>query len=355
MNLVGVVLLAFASVQPAPTPAGAVRPVVWVLSTGGTIAGQGASSTNLIEYRPALLGEQLVANVPEIRDVADVKVEQISNVGSPAITVEIWLRLAKRIDAIFSSDPKVAGVVITHGTNTLEETAYFLNLTVRHDRPVVLVGAMRPASALSADGPLNLLNAVRVAASAEARGKGVLVALNDAIHAARDVTKANTYRVETFRSPDFGPIGTVDGDRVSIYRASTRRHTAQSEFDVSTVTSLPKVEILYSYAEPSPLPIRALVQGGIPGIVFAGTGAGLLAPVERDELAALQSAPTEKRPILVRSNRTGGGRVVSHPDYDRIGMIPADNLNPQKARVLLMLALSKTRDPAAIRRMFEQY
>lgn len=348
-------LLVLGSLVSPQTPAPAERPVVWVLSTGGTIAGQGASSTNLIEYRPGLLGEQLVANVPEIRNVADVRVEQIANVGSPAITTLIWLRLAHRINAIFASDPKVAGVVITHGTNTLEETAYFLNLTVKDDRPVVLVGAMRPATALSADGPLNLLNAVRVAVAPESRGKGALIALNDMISAARDVTKTNTYRVETFRSPDLGPLGYVDGDRVSYYRSPTRRHTTRSEFDVAGVTALPQVEILYSYADPSTLPIRALVQAGVAGIVFAGTGAGLLAPVEREELAALQGLPAASRPVLVRSNRTGGGRVVSHPDYDRLSMIPADNLNPQHARVLLMLALAKTKDPAEIRRMFEEY
>ena len=172
-------------------------PLVWVLSTGGTIAGQGASPTSLIEYRPGLLGEQLVAGVPAIKDVARVRVEQVTNVSSPDITIAHWITLANRVNTILRDDRTVAGVVVTHGTNTLEETAYFLNLTVTDERPVVMVGAI-PATAISADGSLNLLNAIRTAVSPEARGKGALVVLNDEINSARDVTKTNTYRVETF-------------------------------------------------------------------------------------------------------------------------------------------------------------
>ncbi|HYR45196.1 MAG TPA: asparaginase, partial [Terriglobia bacterium] len=204
-----VTLLAFAFTGPAVGSAQEARnkelPLVWVLSTGGTIAGRGASSTSLTEYKAgSLLGQELVSAVPEIKQFADVKVEQIINVGSPDITLDNWITLANRINRIFSDDLKVAGIVVTHGTSTLEETAYFLNLTVKHDRPVVLVGAQRPATAIGADGPLNLLNAVRTASSLEARGKGVLIVMNEEINAARDVTKTNTYRVETFRSPELG-------------------------------------------------------------------------------------------------------------------------------------------------------
>ncbi len=228
-------------------------PVVWVFSTGGTISGKGASSTSLAEYKAgALLGEELVAAVPEIKQVATVKVEQIANVSSTDITVAHWLTLANRINAIYASDPKVAGVVITHGTNTLEETAYFLNLTVKDERPVVLVGSMRPASAISADGPLNLLNAIRTAVARDARGKGTLVVLNDEINGAREVTKTNTYRVETFKSPELGLLGYVDADTVTFYRASTKRHTTRSEFDVRNLTALPQVDIVYSYVQPNP-------------------------------------------------------------------------------------------------------
>jgi L-asparaginase type II len=292
--------------------------------------------------------------VPELAKVARVEVEQIANVSSTDITVGHWLTLARRIDAIYR-DPDVAGVVVTHGTNTLEETAYFLNLTVKHDRPVVLVGSMRPATAISADGPLNLLNAVRTAVAPESRGKGVLVVLNDEINSARDVTKTNTYRVETFRAPELGLLGYVDGDRVVFYRSSTKRHTTHSEFDVAGQSDLPKVDILYSYVQPSVSMIKALVADGVRGIVFAGTGAGLISTSERSALEPVATLPEASRPVLVRSNRTGNGRVVGRDDYDAIGMVPADNLNPQKARVLLMLALTKTKNLREIRRMFEEY
>jgi len=330
-------------------------PLVWVLSTGGTIAGQGASSTSLTEYKPGLLGEQLVAGVPEIKNVAQVRVEQIANVSSTDITIAHWIALANRINTILRDDHNVAGVVVTHGTNTLEETAYFLNLTVKHDRPVVMVGAMRPATAISADGPLNLLNAIRTAVSPDARGKGVLVVLNDEINGARDVTKTNTYRVETFRAPELGVFGYVDGDKVSFYRSSTKRHTARSEFDVTSSKELPKVDILYSYVQPSVILMKALVADGVRGIVFAGTGAGSLSTIERNALKPLLDLPAETRPVLVRSNRTGNGRVVAREDYDLMQMIPADNLNPQKARILLMLALTRTREAREIKRMFDEY
>ncbi len=333
-----------------------VLPLVHVLSTGGTISGQGASPTALADYQSgALLGAELIAAVPEIAQIARIKVEQITNVSSTDITIANWLTLANRINAIYETDPSVAGVVITHGTNTLEETAYFLNLTVKHDRPVVLVGSMRPASAISADGPLNLLNGVRTAIAAESRGKGALVVLNEAINAARDVTKTNTYRVETFRASELGVLGYVDADRVSFYRASLKRHTANSEFDVKGLSSLPAVDILYSYVQPSAAMAKALVEGGVRGIVIAGTGAGLTSTAERDALRPFTTLPAATRPVIVRSNRTGNGRVIPQKDYDAMGMVPADNLNPQKARVLLMLALTKTHDPKAIARMFAEY
>ncbi len=343
-------VLLLAAAVPALPQAAKSKPVVWILSTGGTIASQGASSTSLTDYKAGVLtGRDLVKAVPEIAEVADVKVEQIANVGSPNITIAHWLTLATRINRIFTEEPATAGVVITHGTNTLEETAYFLNLTVKHDRPVVLVGSMRPATAISADGPLNLLNAVRTATSPAARGKGVLVVLNDEISAARDVTKTNTLRVETFRSPDSGYLGFVDGDQITFYRSPTRRHTTASEFDVQGLTELPAVEILYSYVQPSPILIQALLANGVKGIVMAGTGAGLVSDVEK---AALAKA---KGTVIVRSNRTGSGRVPPRQEYDSSGMIGADNLNPQKARILLMLALTKTTDLVEIRRMFAEY
>jgi L-asparaginase len=329
-------------------------PKVVVLSTGGTIAGRGTSSTALSEYRAGeVLGEDLVAAVPEIGQYADVRVEQIANIGSTNLTVAHWLQLARRIDAIFSSESDVSGVVVTHGTNTMEETAYFLHLTVRHDRPVVLVGAQRPSTAISADGPLNLLSAIRTAASPEARGKGALVVLNDEINGAREVTKSNTYRAETFRSGELGFLGYVDADRVCFYRASTRRHTARSEFDLAELTNLPKVGILYSYLEPDTAPMHALVDAGAEGIVVAGTGAGGLTDAER--AAVKELAASGRRPVIVRASRTGNGRVIARGEYDAEGMVAGDNLNPQKCRILLMLALTRTRDLTEIRRMFAEY
>ena len=334
----------------------AALPVVYVLSTGGTIAGQGSSATDLSNYKPGtILGEQLVKAVPQIAQIATVKVEQIANVNSSDITIEHWLTLSKRIQKILVEEPGVAGFVITHGTNTLEETAYFLNLTVRSDKPVVLVGSMRPATAMSADGPLNLLNAVRTAIAPDARGKGTLIVLNDEINAARDTTKTNTLRVETFRAPELGLLGYIDEDKVSFYRSTTKRHTLNSEFDITSVTALPKVAILYSYVEPDASVIRAVVSSGAKGIVFAGTGNGTLSSPEKTALKEVTNLPAATRPAVVRSSRVGNGRVIATAEYDAMGVIPADTLNPQKARVLLMLALTKTSDPKEIRRMFDQY
>lgn len=331
-------------------------PVVWLLSTGGTIAGKGASSTDLTEYQGStLLGSELLAAVPEIQQCAEVRFEQVVNVASPEMTPEVWNTLAQRINAVFAEDPAVAGVVVTHGTSTLEETAYFLHLTVRHDRPVVVVGSQRPATAISSDGPLNLLNAVRTAAAPEARGKGVLVVMNDEINGARDVTKSNTYRVETFRSGELGFLGYVDQDQVSFYKASTKRHTADSEFDVSHVTRFPRVEIVYSYAGASAAPLRALVQDGVDGIIFAAPGAGSLSDAECRAIEAIVSSSSPEKPVMMRSTRTGNGRVTRRRKFDALGLIPTDNLSPQKSRILLMLGLTKTRDAGEIARIFSEY
>jgi len=354
MRILAITLSALV-ISAAPS-AQAVKPRVYVLSTGGTIAGQGSSSTDLSNYKPgSILGEQLVKAVPQIAEIADVRVEQIVNIPSHDITIANWLTLAKRIQRIIADDPGVAGFVITHGTNTLEETAYFLNLTVRSDKPVVLVGAMRPATAISADGPLNLLNAVKTAMSPEARGKGTLIVMNDEITGARDTTKTNTLRVETFKSPELGLLGYVDEDKVTFYRSSTKRHTADSEFDISSLSQLPKVAVLYSYVEPEPSVIRAVVSAGARGIVFAGTGNGALSTAERDVVAEINRMPAGSRPVLVRSSRVGNGRVTATAQFDELGVVPADTLNPQKARILLMLALTKTNDPKDIRRVFSEY
>jgi L-asparaginase len=354
MRILAVTLLAVV-MNMAPS-AQSAKPRVYVLSTGGTIAGQGSSSTDLSNYKPgSILGEQLVKAVPQIAEIADVRVEQIVNIPSHDITIANWLTLAKRIQRIIADDPAAAGFVITHGTNTLEETAYFLNLTVRSDKPVVLVGSMRPATAISADGPLNLLNAVKTAMSPDARGLGTLIVMNDEIGGARDTTKTNTLRVETFKSPELGLLGYVDEDKVTFYRSTTKRHTAKSEFDISTLTQLPKVAVLYSYVEPEPSVVRAVVAAGAKGIVFAGTGNGALATAEREAITEINKMPAASRPVLVRSSRVGNGRVTATAQFDELGVIPADTLNPQKARILLMLALTKTTDVKDIRRIFAEY
>jgi L-asparaginase len=301
-------------------------------------------------------GEDLVARVPEVQRHARVRVEQIANLYGNDLTLDHWLALARRINRIFADDRTVAGIVVTHGTNTLEETAFFLNLTVKDERPVVVVGAQRPGTAISADGPANLLGAVRVAVAPAARGKGVLAVMNDEINAARDVTKTNTYRPGTFQAPELGFLGYVDQDEVTFYRQPTRRHTRNSEFDVSAVTELPAVEILYSYLSPSPVPFQALVAAGVKGIVFAGTGPGGISKVERSAIEAMHASAPGSRPIVVRASRTGNGRVTAAgPEYQQLPTITADNLSPHKARILLMLALTRTTDPAEIRRMFKEY
>jgi L-asparaginase len=354
MRILAAALLAL--LVGAPSSAQPAKPIVYVLSTGGTIAGAGSSSTDLSNYKSgAILGEQLVKAVPQISEIADVRVEQIVNVSSSDITLDNWLTLAKRIQKIISETPAVAGFVITSGTNTLEETAYFLNLTIKSDKPVVVVGSMRPSTAISADGPLNLLNAVRTAIAPESKGKGTLIVLNDEINAARDTTKTNTLRVETFKGGELGLLGYIDEDKVSFYRSTTKRHTANSEFDVTSLTQLPKVSILYSYIEPDATLIKAVISGGAKGIVFAGTGNGALSVFEETALKEAGSMPAASRPAMVRSSRVGNGRVIATAEYDAMGIIPADTLNPQKARILLMLALTKTSDPKEIRRMFAEY
>jgi L-asparaginase len=333
----------------------AQRPLVVVLATGGTIAGRGGSTMSLSEYKAgALAGGELGAAVPELAQYARVRVEQVANIGSSNMTFAVWRLLAQRINALYAADPDLAGVVITHGTSTLEETAYFLNLTVKHDRPVVLVGAQRPATALSADGPLNLVNAVRVAVCGDSRGRGVLVALNDEINAARDATKSNTFRAETFRSGELGFLGYVDQDKIAYYRTPDNRHTVRSEFELASLAEFPRVEIVYSAVESSAaLVVAALQQAGVRGIVFAATGAGSLSDAEKE---VVKKAIAEKTgTVFVRASRVGNGRVIGRAEFDELGIIPADNLSPQKARILLMLALAVTSDERELRRIFSEY
>jgi L-asparaginase len=330
------------------------RPMVHVIGTGGSIAGVGDDELDYTEYgeNPGRFSiEQLLERVPEAREVADLEVEEFSNVGSTSLAGQEWARLARRVNEVLDEDD-VAGILITHGTATLEETAYFLNLTVKSDRPVVITGAMRPPTALGTDADINILDGIRLAASPEARGKGVLAMLNGEIHAARDVTKTNTYRLETFRPQDFGYLGYVDADhRVVFYREPIRKHTYQSEFRVEESGDLPSVEIIYAYAGAGGDMVRYLASTGVDGIVVAGVGGGRPTP---GQMAALIEA-RERGVLVVHSSRLGSGRVVVTRVRKQHGFIAADNLNAQKARVLLMLGLAVTRDPARLQEMFDVY
>ena len=337
-------------------------PRVRVIGTGGTIASKGKNALQLSGYSIALTARELLESVPGLDKIANVDAEQFSNIGSFAMTPDLWLKLARRINEIFQQDQELSGIVISHGTDTIEETAYFLHLTVQSERPVVLVGAMRPASALSADGPLNLLEAVRLATAPEARGKGVFVLLNDQISSAREVTKQNTYRADAFQPGDFGYLGTVDTDRVVFYRAPLRRHTYKSDFKLDDLASLPRVDIVYTYAGGDGVMIDALTKAGARGIVVAGTGAGNMNSGASEAALRARKAGV----FIVRGTRVGSGRVIDSPPeaqdvkgaaqkYSDMGFISSDNLTPQKARILLMLALTRTQDPREIQRIFEEY
>ncbi|WP_115024512.1 asparaginase [Synechococcus sp. UW69] len=304
-----------------------------LLATGGTIAGCAADSTTLNDYTAGVLGgDALLAAVPQLQDLATISVEQVANVDSADLLFEHWRALVDRIRDAFAADPELAGVVITHGTNTLEETAWLLQLLIDNPRPVVLVGAMRPATALSADGPLNLLQAVQVALSREARGHGVLVVMDGQIHSARAVTKVATQGVGAFASPGSGPLGWVDDVGVHLPTASGSRQVPFA--GLALPERWPQVPILYGCVEPEPLLLIACLQAGVAGLVFTGTGAGQLSAAERSALQVWQGA----RPLMLRANRCGSGPVHGCPEDERLGLLAAGSLNPQKARVLLLLA-----------------
>lgn len=326
-------------------------PNIKILATGGTIAGSSESNTDVTGYKAGALGIDVLINaVPEMKKVADISGEQIANVGSPDIDNAVLLKLANRINELLSSDD-VDGIVVTHGTDTLEETAYFLDLVVKSDKPVVVVGAMRPATAISADGSFNLYNAVKIASNPESTGKGVMIALNDRIGAARYITKTNTTGTDTFKSVEQGYLGVVSGDKVYFYNQSTRKHTANTVFDVKGLTELPQVDILYEYQNNGSYLYDAAVASGAKGIVVAGSGNGSLSTRSSEGAARA----VDQGVTVVRSTRTGSGVVTPLDSDAEIGTLYADSLNPQKARILLMLALTQTKDPATIQSYFEAY
>jgi L-asparaginase len=330
-------------------------PTIALISTGGTLTTISANGElDLFEYTATgkrLNADEMLQKFPQSKTVANIVPIQFDTLPSTAVSYPHWKKLVLTIEEFLRNTKGPCGVVILHGTATIEETAYALSLTLRTDVPVVITGAQRPASALSTDAGLNIFNAVRVAASPQAHGMGVLVCLNDEIQAAREVTKTSNSRLQTFRSPDFGALGHADGDRVVFYRKSLRRHNPDVEFDIRTLEALPRVEIAYHYAGSDGIATRAFIQAGAQGIVGAAFAPGLLSP---DENIAMKEAVAAGVKVVI-SSRAGSGRTFGPSKIVDAGFIRADNLNPQKARILLALALTKTNDSAEIQRMFEQY
>jgi len=327
-------------------------PRIRLLIGPGTLPSQGSDRLDLLRYRksgqPRLSGQELLERVPEISVFARTQVDEANPHG--IATVEDLRRLSLRMNELLAR-PDIDGLVFVQGTNSIEETAFFLNLTVRSTKPVVVTGAQRPFTGLSSDAPLNLLDSFRVAAHDESSGKGVLVVANGEINAARDVTKTSTYHLQTFRSRDLGLLGYAEADRVLYYRAPTRCHTRESEFDLASSGPLPRVDILYVSVSAEPGLAETALRLGAKGIVVAGSGAGSCGNLE-EELAAIAAAG---RAVVVRSSRVGEGRVIRDDNWQHPGMVAADNLSPQKAALLLALALTRTAEPDEIQRMFERY
>ena len=331
----------------------AARARVVVLATGGTIAGAGASSANSATYQAAKVPvDKLLASVPELTNLAQVRGEQVFQIASESFTDTQLLQLGKRVSAL-SRQADVDGIVITHGTDTLEETAYFLTLTVHTTKPIVVVGSMRPGTALSADGALNLYNAVATAASPSAGSKGVLVVMNDEIHTGRDVSKSINVRTEAFKSP-WGALGMVVEGQAHWFRAPVKRHTVHSEFDIDQIDSLPRVDIAYGYSNASPTAYQAFAASGAKALIHAGTGNGSVSSAVVPALRELRA----KGLHIIRSSRVvGGGFVIRNAEQpdDQYDWIVAHDLNPQKARILAALALTRTNDAQGIQRIFMDY
>jgi L-asparaginase type II len=329
--VVVVIMLALTSVGFA-----ADKPQVVILATGGTIAGSGNTSTSATYTAAKVPVDQLLNAVPEIHELAEVRGEQVTQIASQAMTTEVWQQLARRVNHHLQQ-PEVSGVVITHGTDTMEETAYFLDLVIHSDKPVILVGSMRPPTSLSADGSLNLYNAVAVAASNEGKKYGVMIAMNDSLYAARDVTKSNTTAVDTFQSPRKGPLARVEYGKINFYQAPKTNNP--SPFTLEDINQLPVVDIVYGYANASPVPVNALVTSGSRGIVHAGVGNGNLFPTVEQALIAARKQGV----FVVRASRVGSGEVIRNAevDDDKWDFVVSNDLSPQKARIVLMLGIAK--------------
>jgi L-asparaginase len=341
-----------ATLLAGSTLAAQEKPTIVVLATGGTIAGAAGSDVQAA-YTSGQVGvEQLLAAVPQTKEIATLRGEQIANIGSQDMNDEVWMKLAKRVNELLAMSD-VDGIVITHGTDTIEETGYFLNLVVKSRKPVVMTAAMRPSTALSADGPLNFYNAVAVAANKDAAGRGVLVVINDWIHGASSLTKTSTTAVQTFLSPLRGLVGNVAYGKSEFYRGPVGKHTLESEFSLDGVTALPRVDIIMAHANMDGKLIDAAVAAGAKGIVVAGVGNGNMTAAALEALGA----QAKKGIICVRSTRVATGTVGRNVevDDDKLSLVASDDLNPQKSRVLLRLALLKQRPLADIQRLFQEY
>ena len=332
---------------------GADKPQVVILATGGTIAGAGAGLANSATYQAAKVPvDALIAGVPELADIARVRGAQVFQIASESMTNAHLVTLGKRVAAL-ARQPDVDGIVITHGTDTLEETAFFLNLVLKTDKPVVVVGSMRPGTAMSADGMLNLYNAVAVAGSKDSAGKGVLVTLNDEIHTGRDVVKTVNIKTEAFKSP-WGPLGMIVEGKAYWFRAPAKRHTRGTEFDIDAIDTLAPVDIAYGYGNAAPTAYRAFAQGGARALIHAGTGNGSVSDAVVPALQELRGKGVQ----IIRSSRvTGGGFVLRNAEQpdDKYDWVVAHDLNPQKARILASVALTRTSDTRELQRMFMEY
>jgi L-asparaginase len=327
-------------------------PNLTIIATGGTIAGSGDSSVKTNYTAGVVTVDKLIAAVPQIMELATIKGVQISSIGSQEMNDAVWLKLAKKINSLLASD-KCDGIVVTHGTDTMEETAYFLNLVVKSDKPVVLVGSMRPGSAMSADGPMNLYNAVAIAINPISKGRGVMVSMNDLILGADDVTKTNTTNVSTFQCPNFGPLGYMHNGQPTFRRATTAKNTTNSVFDVTNLNELPQVDIIYGYSNANAVVVDAFVKDGAKGLIHAGVGNGNLYPTVMDALVSAQKDGVQ----VVRSSRVFSGSTTldAEVDDDKFNFVASLYKNPQKSRILLMLALTKTKDYQEIQKMFYEY
>jgi L-asparaginase len=347
------IILLLAAIWTAAPTAWAL-PRIKVLATGGTIAGAQTTQADAGYKSGTFSVDDLIKAVPQLKNIAELSGEQVANIGSQTMNHEVWLKLAARVNEVLKSDD-VDGVVITHGTDTMEETGYFLSLVVKSDKPVVLVGSMRPATAISADGPINLYNGVALAGSSEAKGRGPLIVLNDTIHYAREAQKMHTTRMDTFESPNRGIAGVMNTGKIYFYSNITTRHTTNSEFSIDglTVDNLPLVVVIYSYANLGGQVIDVLPERGVKGIVLAGVGDGNTTDAA---LAALERA-AKKGLAVVRCSRTGSGIVDRNVEVndDKLGFIAGMELSAQKARILLMLGLGKTSDVKKLQQYFNEY